>query len=281
MPEKNGGRRVRALVGKSGKIMRSAAAVFLMCLAFAPAARAFGSDYADWRPVVFSYAWGPPDEASAWLIGGFKGGEWRKPAELPIMVDGRPITPEEAMELSEPAVCSTPMLKSGDKLFFYSAGKRVGDRTVARTRYSCSPASMESFVDVEIDGLEMPPHSMAIGVGGGWNAVTSPTERRLDKESAVFSVSGDEISVTFAPDVDEYGEKIYRGFLSGGGKGGKKWPLTEGCYVDDLGLLEGLFIDLNGDGAREFVLYCPGTAGFVAAFELSADGLREVLYLDL
>jgi hypothetical protein len=257
----------------------------LVLLTAAKCGTVWGADpRGDYCPVVFSYAW--DSEVSVWLIGGFKDGQWYRHTDLPIMVDGRAITPEEGMELNESADCSTPLLQKGENLAFYSAdGKKVGVRTVKGTKYSCSAASWESFIDVEIDALELPAFTMTIGVREGWNAVPAPTRRAAEGGNIVFVLESDEKPeknpiVTFSPDVDEYEEKIYRGALA---VGGTSCLLTD-AYVEAEDQLDGFFIDLNGDGRTEFVLHASGIAGFVSAYEWDLENGGEataILSLDL
>ncbi|MDR1376277.1 MAG: hypothetical protein LBJ22_02105 [Synergistaceae bacterium] len=242
-----------------------------------------GAETRDYSPVVFSCAW--DSGISTWLMGGFKEGKWYEHTALPVMVDGRPVTPEEGIELAEPVACSTPFVHEGTRLAFYSAdGKQIGVRTVKGTKYSCSPASTETFIDVEMaeaDDLKIPPSAMSIGVGDGWNAVRAPTRRKVEKEDIVFVLESADLSVTFSPALDEYGEKIYKGVLTWGEK---SLDLTD-AYVEDEKELEGFFIDLNGDERTEFVLHSQNIGGFVTAFELALDrknpSVTEVLSLDL
>jgi hypothetical protein len=246
-----------------------------------------GAEALDYCPVVFSCAW--DSGVSTWLMGGFKEGKWYEHTALPIMVDGRSVTPEEGVELTEPVACSTPFVREGTRLDFYSVdGQKIGVRTVKGTKYSCSPASTETFIDVEMeeaDDLKMPQSSMSIGVGDGWNAVGVPTRRAVEKGNIMFVLESAEslanLSVRFSPAVDEYGEKIYKGVLIWGER---SFDLAD-AYVEDEKELEGLFIDLNGDKRVEFVLHSQNIGGFVTAFELELDqenpSVTEVLSLDL
>jgi hypothetical protein len=239
----------------------------------------------DYRPVVFSCAW--DSGVSTWLMGGSRDGKWYEHTALPIMVDGRAVTPEEGIELAEPVACDTPLIREGTRLVFYSVdGRNIGSRTVKGMKYSCSPASSETFIDVEMvetEMLKMPPDTMSIGVGGDWNAVSAPTRRKAEKGSIVFTLDSPEppLSVTFSPAVGEYGEKIYKGVLIWGGK---TLELTD-AYVEEERDLEGFFIDLNGDGGVEFVFHSQNIGGFVAAYKLTLDrenpSVTEVLSLDL
>jgi hypothetical protein len=231
------------------------------------------------RPVVFSYAW-DVSERSTWLLGAFRDGGWTAHTGQPILAGGRAIDPEEALEMPEPVACVTPLLKRGEELAFYSAeGKKIGIASVRETWYSVSAASMESFIDVETDGPEMPARVPIVGVGDGWNATPVPTVRAGNDDRITFTAgSGDgKMLAAFLPAVDEYGEMLYRGAVT---FGGKTWPLT-GADVETPDELEGFFIDLNGDGRMEFLVCCRGTAGFVAVFELGDAGVTEVLVLDL
>jgi hypothetical protein len=243
-----------------------------------------GAEERDYRPVVFAWEWN--SGISMWLMGGFKEGKWYEHTALPIMVDGRAISPEEGIELEEPVPCSTPLVRKGMLLAFYSPdGRKIGSRTVKGTKYSCSPASSETFIDVETtetEKFEASPGSMFIGVGDGWNAMTTPTRRRVEKESIVFALESSEppanLSVTFSPAVDEENEKMYRGVLAWGEK---NLDLVD-VYVEEEEL-EGFFVDLNGDGRVEFVLHSRNIGGFISAFELNLDRgtPSEVLSLDL
>ena len=102
-----------------------------------------------YRPVVF--ALGLDSGVSMWLMGVFKEGKWYEHTSLPIMVNGRAITPEEGIELDEPVPCSIPLVREGMRLAFYSPdGRKIGSRTVQGTKYSCSAASSETFIDVDV-----------------------------------------------------------------------------------------------------------------------------------
>ncbi|MDR1979730.1 MAG: hypothetical protein LBQ42_13425 [Synergistaceae bacterium] len=258
-------------------------------LSFLFAAGGAGAETRDYSPVVFSYAW--DSGVSVWLMGAFKEGKWYEHTALPIMVNGRAITPEEGVELLEPVPCSTPLVRGGARLAFYSAeGRKIGAGTVMGTQYSTSAASAETFIDVEMEmgtgkELKMPPGVMSIGVEDGWNAVSAPTRRTVEKGNIVFvfepSEPSKKLSVTFSPGLDEAGEKVYGGLLAWGEKSLK---LTD-AYVEEEEQLAGFFIDLNGDGQVEFVLHSQSIGGFVTAFELRLDrddpSATEVLSLDL
>jgi hypothetical protein len=243
-----------------------------------------GAEERDYRPVVFAWEW--DSGISMWLMGGFKEGKWYEHTALPIMVDGRAITPEEGTELEEPVACSTPLVREGTRLAFYSSdGRKIGFRTVQGTKYSCSAASSETFIDVEMaeaEDLTISPSAISIGVGEGWNAVSALTRRKVEKENIVFDLEPLPLSVTFSPAVDEYGERIYKGVLIWGEK---IFNLTD-AYVEEEKELKGFFIDLNGDGRVEFILHSQNIGGFVSAFELNLDrgensSVTEVLSLDL
>lgn len=235
------------------------------------------------KPVVFAYAWEMPDGFSMWLIGGFQDGRWYGHTSLPITVEGRPITAEEGMKLTEPVACSTALIEKGDKLTFYSSqnGQKSGTVAVKGLKYSCSAASTETFIDVETDRMEIPEHVMHIGVGSGWNAVPVSTKREAVGEGVVFVPEGADRntgpSVAFVVGIDEYGDKVFKGTAR---MDGKKFPLTD-AYAETEEQLEGFFIDLNGDGNLEFVFHSQGVGGFVAAFELKNEGIVEILALDL
>jgi hypothetical protein len=243
-----------------------------------------GAETRDYHPVVFSLGW--DSGVTLWLMGGFKEGKWYEHTALPVMVNGRAITPEEGIDLDEPAACSTPFIHEGMSLTFYSPeGRKIESRTVKGTKYSCSPASLETFIDVEItETFEVPPGSLFVGVEEGWNAVTAPTRRKAEKENVAFTWESPEppasLSVTFSP-VAGGSEKMYRGVLAWGEK---NLELTD-VYAEGENELEGFFIDLNGDGRVEFVLYSRNVGGFVSAFELNLDrdplSAAEVLSLDL
>ncbi|MDR2179386.1 MAG: hypothetical protein LBP21_03665 [Synergistaceae bacterium] len=236
-----------------------------------------------YRPVVFACEW--DSGISMWLMGGFKEGKWYEHTALPIKVNGRAITPEEGIELVEPVACATPFVREGTRLVFYSTeGQKIGLRTVKETKYSCSPASAETFIDVEMaetEDLKMSASAMAIGVSDGWDAVSAPTRRKTEKGNIVFALDSPALSVTFSPATDEYGDKIYKGVLMWGEK---NLHLTD-AYVEEEKELKGFFIDLNGDEHVEFVLHSQNIGGFVSVFELSLDGENpsaiEVLSLDL
>ena len=245
-----------------------------------------GAETHDYRPVVFVLGW--DSGVSMWLMGGSREGKWYEHTALPIMVNGRAITPEEGIELEEPVPCSTPLVRRGMRLVFYSPeGQRIGSRTVRGTKYSCSAASSETFIDVEVtetEELKMTPSALSIGVSDEWNAVGAPTRRKVEKESIVFDLESPELparlSVMFSPVVDEQSERIYRGVLIWGEKIS---DLTD-VYVEEEKELAGFFIDLNGDGRVEFLLHSQNIGGFVSAFELDLDqenpSATEVLSLD-
>lgn len=273
---------------RSGTKIRLAAgicAIALWLCGGAEAAEVKAEIRNEYHPVVFAYMWEEADSPVACLLGAFGGGKWYGHTDLPILVNGRPITPEEGMALSDSVACSTPLLEKGKKLTFYAAdGRKVEGVSVEETKYSCSAASTEVFIDVVAKGLKIPARVMYAGVDGGAdgerNALAAPTERGKDGERITF-VSTDEVlgkmSAVFTPAFDEYGEKVYRGTIA---FGGKSWPLTD-AYGDSQDTLDGMFIDLNGDGRTEFLLYSSGVAGFIAAFELNDAGAKEVLILDL
>lgn len=235
---------------------------------------------AEYRPVVFACVREDADSPAAWLLGGSGDGTWYGHTSLPILVNGRPVTPEEGIALDDPAVCSTPLLEKGQTLVWYSAaGNQIGTGAVKETRYFCSMASTESFIEVETDGPDLPVRTLCLALGGNWNAIAEPTFRTLEKDRLTFSVGLDaaKTTATFFPAVDEYGELIYRGTIT---YDEKTWPLTD-ASADSPDHPEGVFIDLNGDGRAEFVLYSPGIAGFVAAWDLTEEGALEIMTLDL
>jgi len=232
-----------------------------------------------YRPVVFSYVWDTSENYGAWLLGAFRDGGWLTHTALPVLANGRAVSPEESLEIADPIVCTTPLLERGTKLAFYSPNGKIGIASVKETRYSVSAASAESFIDVETDGPELPARTPVVGVGDGWNATPLPTKRTESEDRVIFAAGsgGGGMSATFLSALDEDGEKIYRGTIA---FGGKTWPLTD-VSVGTPGELDGFFIDLNGDGRMEFLIYCQGIAGFIAAFETGDAGAVEILALDL
>ena len=219
-------------------------------------------------PVVFACE--DNSGVGVWLMGGFGEGKWYEHTALPILVDGQAVTPEEGIEPDEPVVCTTPLVHEGTRLVFYSIeGQKVGSQTVKRTQYFYNPASSETFIGVETveAELEMPSSAM-LGVGDGWDAVIAPTRRKTEKENVAFTLDSLPLSVTFSPTFDEYGEKFYEGTLI---SGVQRFLLTN-AYVEEEKELKGFFIDLNGDGHVEFVLYVQNRGGFVRVFELNLDG---------
>ena len=252
--------------------------ILTLTAAFLSGAVAEAADTA-YRPVVFAYLWEGSEGPGALLIGGFRDGTWYRHIDLPILVNGRAITPEEGIQLSDAVPCTTALLAVGENLAFYSPnGKLAGVATVEGTKYSCSAASTESFIDVETDAT-IPAQTLCIGVADGWDALPSPTRRATGDDRIIFDTGADstKTTATFLPAVDEYGGAIYRGTIE---YAGKSWPLTD-ADAETKDSIDGIFIDLNGDGRMEFVMYSRTIAGFVAAWDLTQEGPKETLILDL
>ncbi len=251
--------------------------ILALVAALLPEAPAEAAEAA-YRPVVFAYVWKDSESSGALLIGGFRDGTWYRHTDLPILVNGRAITPEEGIQLSDAVPCTTALLEAGEKLAFYSPGGKLPEvATVKGLKYSCSAASTETFIDVETDGLAIPAQTLCIGLADGWDALPTATRRTTDNGRITFAAETDRAKATFLPAVDEYGGAVYRGMIE---YAGKTWPLTD-ADAETKDSIDGLFIDLNGDGRMEFVMYSSTIAGFVVAWDLTEEGPRETLTLDL
>ena len=237
-------------------------------------------------PVLFARFW--EESNMMFLLGGFKDGTWYTHKTLPITVQG------ETVDLKNPPlpqndemlVCSTPLLSPGTTFALYtSEGQEKEPVACRQLGFSFMHVSKETMIDVLLDrNLSRPVEKLLIGVNGEWNALLAPTTR-TDKEGLL----------TFAADLDARGntaevalkltEKdesllVYEGSVR---VGGREVRLSDpmSVYVEKVQDIEAFFLDLNGDGRMEFVLYAGGPACSIEAYDLTEDAATSVFFVDL
>ena len=224
--------------------------------------------------VVFMFVWNrdEPDNGNILLVGGTWDGAWVTLNDLPIEMAGSDFSAEEraAGDFEGSAVpCSVLLLQRGDAVTFYATdGTLMGKSAVEGLFYSRNPAVDDDWVEIKL-AYGIPPErgDLYIGLTGNWNPVPAPTRREVSGDAVVFSTDlygGAKTEVVFGK-VREDGEEFYRGSAI---MGGTTWPLTD-FYAESPDEVNGLFIDLNGDGRMEFATCLNG---FACYYDFGPDG---------
>ena len=262
----------------------------LSCFIHSGSQKAFAAETSafvkgEYNAVVYGYVYEESQLGNALLVGGSKDGKWYDHIALPVTSGGKILTQQNAPaeDYSEPIPCATPFLKQGETVVFYSpSGKKTKPVPAGKTTYSQSPASGETFIDVEFGKGALPSNEFLIGVNGEWEAVLAPTKRSAKQGVVSFSSdlskngSKSAATVTFTAEKDENDYPVYRGKVK---VGETEWPLTE-AYAENDDEISGMFIDLNGDGEAEFVLYASGVGGFLGVYEIGEREPQQIMALD-
>lgn len=239
----------------------------------------------DYNAVIYVYLYEEGQDLLGTIAGGSKDGKWYNHTALPITINGKTrdlmgeIPENEAYE--SPIPCLTPFLKQGDSVVFYSlSGEKFPPALAGKISYSASAASGESFLDVSFEISQPPFEELLVGINGEWNALITPTKRESTKETFSFTSllkeAGEAVTATFTATKRKNGELFYKSALK---IGDKEWPLTN-IEAEDPKDVSGFFIDLNGDGKNELILYVTGVWGTFSVYEIGDAEPDRIMGLD-
>lgn len=215
------------------------------------------------------------------IVGGFDSEAAVDIFFTPIQVGDGVLRDAEAgcPQVGEDAKARTKLLPPDTRLQYYTvSGERIATATSADIGFMCLEASGQVLLKPDLDDVQATKEGYTgpyLGMRSDMQFAGVPTKRASGKDGSLsFTPQSGDVSIIFQK-VQEDGNDLLSGVLRLGEEEREIFRIP--FITPDK--MKASFIDLNADGALEFLLVTEGASAVVAVFDAATIGESNLLFL--
>ncbi|MDL2267065.1 hypothetical protein LJC46_03645, partial [Desulfovibrio sp. OttesenSCG-928-G15] len=233
----------------------------------------------DPSPLLYGESWDA--QHGGMIVGGFDSEAAVDIFFTPIQVGDGLLRDGEAgcPQVEEGTKARTKLLPSGTQLRYFTVnGEQIATATSAEIGFLCLEASGQVLLNPELTNVRAAQDGYTgpfLGMRSDVQFAGVPTKRAKNKDGSLsFTPARDDTSIVFHK-VHEDDKDLLSGILRLSDEEREIFRIP--FIAEDK--MKAAFIDLNADGALEFLLVTEGPAGVVAVFDAAVIGESNLLFL--